>query len=122
MDQALAHLNAAAALAPEDLSVHKGRLYLLLIAGRYDDMAKALGESVKALKNSDTLAEWLAYPASFFTSLMQASPGPVPDSGTGISRFPRVVANIGSVLTMLERDDEALPISSGPWTWPPKIR
>lgn len=110
VDRALAHLDAAIALVPEDLSTHKGRLYLLLVAGRYDELAASLAESARLLKTPEALAEWLAYPAELFhmkqfeatLSLFRVLEKEYPDSH-------EVIANIGSVLTMLERDEEALP-------------
>jgi tetratricopeptide (TPR) repeat protein len=61
IDDALGHLNAALKLAPQDLSLHQGRLHLLEISYRFDAMAKALEESCSIYKGPDVPDAWLAY-------------------------------------------------------------
>lgn len=61
VDQALIHLNLGIKLAPQDLSIHEGRLHVLEISGRYSEMVKALDESCTIYQGKDALEAWLAY-------------------------------------------------------------
>src|ERR1700722_1059534 len=40
VDEALKHLNEGIRLAPQDVTIHEGRLHVLEVAQRYDDMDK----------------------------------------------------------------------------------
>src|SRR5579863_563289 len=53
IDEALEHLNLGIKLAPQDVTIHCGRLYLLEISGRYNEMVKALDESATIYKGKD---------------------------------------------------------------------
>ena len=61
VDEALVHLNLGFKIAPQDLSIHQGRLHLLEVATRYNDMVKALDESCEIYKGKDALDAWMAY-------------------------------------------------------------
>jgi len=50
VDDALVHLNLGLKLAPQDMSIHQGRLHVLESSGRYSDMVKALDESCTIYK------------------------------------------------------------------------
>jgi len=109
VDRALAHLEQALKLTPQDLSIHQGRLYLLETSGRYSDMAKALEESCGSYKGADGLPSWLAYTAELFDagqyraslSLSKVLERHFPDSHD-------VAGNIGAALSALKEDDQAL--------------
>jgi tetratricopeptide (TPR) repeat protein len=109
IDKALSNLNEGLKLAPQDLSIHQGRLHLLMISGRFDELAKALDESSRLYSAPDELEDWLPYVSELFEagqyngalSLLKVLDANFPDNH-------EVVANIGSVLAMQEKDDEAL--------------
>ena len=60
-DEAIKHLDMGIKVAPQDLSIHQGRLHLLEVTGRYDEMVKALDESATIYTGKDALDAWLAY-------------------------------------------------------------
>ncbi len=110
VDDALVHLNQGLKLAPQDLSIHQGRLHILEAAERYSDMIKALNESCSVYKGSDALQAWLAYAAEL-ADLRQSQDGlafmEVLDKHYPNS--PDVLGNIGAFLSMLKRPAEAIP-------------
>lgn len=110
VDRALVHLNQGIHLAPQDASIHQGRLHVLEVATRYSDMIRALDESCSIYKGSDALQIWLAY-ASELADLRQYNVGlefmKVLDKHYPHS--PDVIGNIGAFLDMLKRDQEAIP-------------
>lgn len=108
-DSAAGHLDAAIALSPEDLSLHRGRLHILVHAGFYDRAHNALAESLR-LKGDSTGAEvWLPYGAKMFHSEQhEASLHYMKTLSQFYPDDHRVVANIGAMLTILKRDNEAL--------------
>ncbi len=55
VDEALVHLNAGLKLAPQDITIHEGRLHVLEVAGRYDAMIKALDEVARFIKEKTGL-------------------------------------------------------------------
>ena len=107
--RALAHLDAAALLAPGDLSIHQGRLHVLLLAAMYERMIPALLESDLLYPGKDGLDAWLAFSAelfqrralaaaeAFLLALEKRHPGD-----------HRVAGNLAAVYGMLKRDGEAL--------------
>lgn len=110
VDDAIMHLNLALKLAPQDLSIHQGRLHVLEASAHYSEMVKALDESCTIYKGSDALQAWLAYAAEL-ADLRQAQDGLAfmkvldkhyPDS-------PDVLGNIGAFLSMLKKPAEAIP-------------
>jgi tetratricopeptide (TPR) repeat protein len=109
IDKALIHLSEGLKLAPQDLSIHQGRLHLLLISSRLPELAKALDESCRLYTDQDELEVWLPYVAELFDagqyegslSLLKVLDTNFPDNH-------EVVANIGSILAMQEKDSEAL--------------
>jgi len=110
VDDAIVHLNAGLKLAPQDLSIHQGRLHVLEASGRYSDMITALDESCMIYKGADALQAWLAYSAEladlrqyqYGLAFMQVLDRYYPDS-------PDVLANIGAFLSLLKRPSEAIP-------------
>ncbi len=111
VDESLIHLNRGIQLAPQDLSIHQGRLHVLEISRRYNDMAKALDESCAIYKGKDVPFEWLAY-TSEFMDLGQY------DAGLELAKVldkhypnnPDILGNMGAFLSMLKRDPEAIEV------------
>ncbi|MGA2653220.1 MAG: tetratricopeptide repeat protein [Terracidiphilus sp.] len=110
VDDALLHLDIGLKLAPQDLSIHQGRLHVLEMSGRYSEMVKALDESSTIYKGKDALDAWMAY-APELMDLRQTEAGlefmkvlekRYPDN-------PDVLGNIGAFLSMLKRDADAIP-------------
>jgi Flp pilus assembly protein TadD len=107
--RAVKHLDQAALLAPQDLSIHQGRLHVLMLAARYEDMARSLRESAKLYKGPDALAAWLGYPSQLFDrrqfkpaiALLLVLNELYPDDH-------RVAGNMSAAYAMIEEDEEAL--------------
>ncbi|MGD0802316.1 MAG: tetratricopeptide repeat protein [Terracidiphilus sp.] len=110
VDEALVHLNLGIKLAPQDLSIHMGRLHILEVSVRYSDMVKALDESCMIYKGSNVPDAWLAYSAEFM-DLRQYEVGldfmKILDKH--YPNNPDIYGNIGAFLSMLKRDSEAIP-------------
>ena len=109
VDRALAHLKQGMALAPDDLSIHQGRLHVLIGALRYSELPAAVEDSIKIYKGKDAPDRWLDYCSELmdfshyeeglaFTEALEKHYG----------NDHRVVANIGAFLVLLERDAEAV--------------
>lgn len=110
VDRAVQHLREALLLSPDDLSIHQGRLHVLLMSGRYEQSIDALKESIELYKAEDGIEAWLSY-SQYFYDLRQYE-GAVSFLKVLEQSYPedhRVIANIGAFLSLLERDDEALP-------------
>jgi tetratricopeptide (TPR) repeat protein len=107
-DKAIADLNEGLKLAPQDLSIHQGRLHILEVTGRYADMAKALDESCAIYKGADGLDAWIAYTEELFEAgqyrgdlgLLKVLEKHYPDSHL-------VLGNFGAVFSLLKEDDQA---------------
>lgn len=108
LETALTHLDSARALTPLDLSIHQARQHVLLRATLYNEALLALDDALEAL--DVLLNTWFDYTAYYFDD------GRFED---GLSHLrileshydedPRLVADIGAFLTLLNRDDEAEP-------------
>jgi tetratricopeptide (TPR) repeat protein len=109
VDEALQHLDLGLKLAPQDISIHEGRLHLLEVSGRYTEMALALDESCSTYKGSDTPDIWLAY-SSELAELRQYEAGL--DFMKVLDKHylnnPDIAGNIGAFLSYLKRDSEAI--------------
>jgi tetratricopeptide (TPR) repeat protein len=109
INEALKHLNLGIKLAPQDLSIHQGRLHILEEAGRYSEMIKALDESCTIYKGNDALQAWLAYSAELMhlgqyeagLAFMKVLDKHYPNS-------PDIFGNMGAFLSLLYRDSEAI--------------
>lgn len=110
VDQALVHLNLGIKLAPQDLSIHQGRLHIMEVATRYSDMVKALDESCDIYKGKDALEAWLAYAPELY-DLRQYQVGldfmKVLDKH--YPNNPDIIGNIGAFLSSLKKIDESIP-------------
>jgi Flp pilus assembly protein TadD, contains TPR repeats len=110
VDRALNHLNEGIAAAPDDISIHKGRLYILIASNRFTELYRALEQSIQIYTKPDALDNWLDYCGILhksahyeevleFTKILE-------------KHYPtdhRPIANVGVYLIELERYDEALP-------------
>lgn len=109
VDEALVHLNLGLKLAPQDLSIHQGRLHLLEVSGRYSAMVTALDESATVYAGKDALDAWMAY-APELVDLRQFEAGldfmQVLDKH--YPNNPDVLGNIGAFLSYLKRDSDAV--------------
>jgi tetratricopeptide (TPR) repeat protein len=109
IDEALKHLNEAIRLAPQDLSIHQGRLHLLEISMRHEEMAKALDESCTIYQGADALQAWLAYTAELFEAGHHRSS--ILLLNVLDKHFPNnheVIGNLGAGYSALKEDDKAI--------------
>jgi tetratricopeptide (TPR) repeat protein len=95
IDGALKHLNEALKLAPQDLSIHQGRLHVLFIGSRFEAMPAALEESLHMYKGSaaDTYRSGIV-----FLKVLERS-------------FPNdhlVVGNLAAMYILLKEDENAI--------------
>jgi Tetratricopeptide repeat len=110
VDQAIDHLNKAMRLAPDDLSIHQGRLHVAINSQRSADAPQFLADTLQSYTGPDAIGEWLSYSQELW------------DMGSveiGLAfmrvlekRYPndhRVVGNVGTFLIVLDHRDEALP-------------
>jgi Flp pilus assembly protein TadD len=107
--RAVEHLNIAVTLAPQDLSIHQGRLHVLELATMYGRMSAALEQSIKLYKGPDPLDAWVAYPAE----LIDAGQPKVAEALLLLldRHYPgdhRVAGNLAALYGLTERDEEAL--------------
>jgi tetratricopeptide (TPR) repeat protein len=110
VDKALVHLNRGIELAPQDLSVHQGRLHILEVSGRFDNMAKALDESASVYKGSDAVQAWLAY--TFELGDDGQAKAALKLAEVLNKHYPNqhdVVGNMGAFHNMLKEWDKGLP-------------
>jgi tetratricopeptide (TPR) repeat protein len=110
VDEALVHLNLGIQLAPQDISIHEGRLHLLEVSGRYSEMVEALDDSCSIYKGKDAPDVWLAYSAEL-ADLRQYNVGLAFMKVLNVHypNNPDILGNIGAFLSYLKRDDEAVP-------------
>jgi len=109
VDEALAQLNSALKLVPQDISVHKGRLHVLEVAGRYDEMAEALDESCSAYKETRGADEWIRYTFELYEAkhyrasikLLEVLDKHYPNSY-------EVLGNFDAMHSLLKEDDQAI--------------
>jgi tetratricopeptide (TPR) repeat protein len=110
VDDALGHLNQALRLAPQDLSIHQGRLHLLEISFRYSEMPKALDESCNLYKGTEGVQPWLAYTAELFNERQfRASLALLDVLDKYYPNSHEVLGNIGAMHSMLKEDEQAIP-------------
>jgi tetratricopeptide (TPR) repeat protein len=110
VDEALKHLNQGIRLAPQDVTLHESRLHVLEVAQRYDDMDKALEDSIHTYKGPHVPDIWLAYAPEL------ADDGE-PTAGLRFSEilykyYPDnsdVIGNLGAFYNMLKEWDKGLP-------------
>jgi tetratricopeptide (TPR) repeat protein len=110
VDEALVHLNLALKLAPQDITIHEGRLHVLEVSGRYSDMIKALDESCTIYKGKDAPAVWVNY-APELADLRQYNVA-LEFSKVLDNHYPNspdILGNIGAFLSLLGRSREAIP-------------
>jgi len=109
IDESLSHLNRGLQLAPQDLTIHQGRLHVLEISRRYDEMTKALDESCKVYRGKEVPDAWLVYAAELSNS--QQYEVALKISMVMDKYYPNnsdIIGNIGAFLDILRRDEEAI--------------
>jgi tetratricopeptide (TPR) repeat protein len=107
--RALAHLDAAVRLAPGDLSIHQGRLHVLLLAAMYERMVAALGESDLLYAGQDGLDAWLAFSAELLQRrALKAAESYLLALEKRHRGDHRVARSLAAACGMLKRDGEAL--------------
>lgn len=110
VDEAVVHLDLGIKLAPQDLSIHLGRLHVLEASGRYDDMIKALDESCTIYTGKEAPRAWLAYsPELMDLRQYQAGLDFMRVLDKHYPNNPDIVENIGAFLSLLKNDKEAIP-------------
>ncbi len=110
VDNSLAHLDDALNLAPQDISIHQGRLHVLEISGRYDAMVKALDESCSIYKGSDVPDAWLAYaPELQDLGQYQAGAAFMRVLNKYYPNNPDILGNVGAFLSLEGKDADAIP-------------
>jgi tetratricopeptide (TPR) repeat protein len=110
VDEALVHLNQGIQVAPQDLSIHMGRLHILEVSGRYSEMVKALDESCTIYRGSGGVQNWLDYSVELM-DLRQY------EAGLAFMKVlekhyldsPDVLGNIGAFLNLLKKTSESIP-------------
>jgi tetratricopeptide (TPR) repeat protein len=109
LDRALGYLKKAMALAPDDITIHQGRLYTLISSDRISLLPEALEESIKVYKKKDGLQYWLDY-CSELSDLYHYEIG-LKFTKVLAKYYPsdhRVISNAGVFLMHLRRNGEAL--------------
>jgi tetratricopeptide (TPR) repeat protein len=110
VNAALKSLNKGILLAPQDISIHEGRLHVLEVAGRFDDMAKALDESITIYKGPGTPDVWLAYcPELADLGFPTAGLKFAEILATHYPDNPDVLGNVSAFHNMLKQWDQGLP-------------
>lgn len=110
VDEALVHLNAGLKLAPQDLTIHMGRLHILEASGSYSQMIKALDESCVLYQGKEAPDAWLAY-APELNDLRQYDAGLefMKVLNKHYPKNPDILGNIGAFYSQLNRSKEAIP-------------
>jgi tetratricopeptide (TPR) repeat protein len=109
-DEALTHLNRGITLAPQDLSIHQGRLHILEATNRYDEMAKALDESASIYKGKDAPDVWIVYTAELFhLGRLRADIQLLKILDRHFPNNHEIIGNLGGVYSMLKDDANAVP-------------
>jgi tetratricopeptide (TPR) repeat protein len=109
LDKALGYLKKAMALAPGDITIHQGRLHVLISSDRISVLPEALEESIKVYKRKDGLQYWLDYCGELL-DLYHYKIG-LEFTKVLAKHYPsdhRVIANAGVFLMHLKRNGEAL--------------
>jgi tetratricopeptide (TPR) repeat protein len=110
IDEALKHLNRGIVLAPQDISLHEGRLHVLEVSGRFDAMLSAIDESATIYTGSDAPDVWLAY-ASELADMGDPTAG-LKFCEVLEKHYPNnsnIIGNIGAFHNMLKQWDLGLP-------------
>jgi tetratricopeptide (TPR) repeat protein len=109
VDEALGHLDQALNLAPQDLSIHQGRLHLLEVSFRYSDMVKALDESCRIYNGAEGVEPWLAYTSELFEDKQfRASLALLEVLNKHYPESHDVLGNIGAMHIMLKEDEKGI--------------
>jgi tetratricopeptide (TPR) repeat protein len=109
IDSSILYLNKGLSLDPQDISMHQGRLHILLTSGFYKNAIKIAENSINTYDSDNEIDYWISYCPYYFDAGQY-------ESGELFCKmllkyFPndhRIYANIGAFLTLQEKDDEAL--------------
>jgi tetratricopeptide (TPR) repeat protein len=110
IDEALAHLEKGLKLAPQDITIHQGRLHLLEVSFRYEKMAEALDETCRIYKGPEGVDPWLAY--TYELSEARQYHAALELLAVLQKYYPNshdVLGNIGAMYSLLKEDEKALP-------------
>jgi len=110
VDESLRHLNRGLQLAPQDLSIHQGRLHVLEISRRYSAMARALDESCTIYQGKEVPKVWLDYPSEL--SDRQQYEAALELTRVLDRHYPNnsdIIANTGAFLIMEGKLADAVP-------------
>jgi tetratricopeptide (TPR) repeat protein len=109
VNEAIKNLDAGIEVAPQDLSIHQGRLWVLMNARRYDAMIAALRQSISIYKDSDPAGIWISYSADLFNEgQMSAAIRVLKVLEENYPRDFRVHGNLSGAYAMLKNDPVAL--------------
>jgi Flp pilus assembly protein TadD len=109
VDRAIDRLTQAIALAPDDLSIHLGRLHVAINSARAGDAPRLLTDSVQRYTGPDATEDWLS-------AAQELSEQRLNEVGLEYTRVlekrapndHRVVGGVGVFLISLKREDEGL--------------
>jgi len=110
VDGALAHVRLGLKAAPQSLDLHRERLHILEVAGRYGELIKALEQSCLTYKGKDVPDAWLIFAndlagiGRYETGLefMKVLDRHYPES-------PDVLGNVGAFELYLDKPAAAIP-------------
>lgn len=106
--EAVVYLNRGIDASPQDLSIHQGRMHILLYAQMYDEMIDALKDSLVRYKSADKANPWLAYSAELFNMQLYSEAIRVLNECVRVHPDDhRLYGNLAGMYAMLEQDDKA---------------
>jgi tetratricopeptide (TPR) repeat protein len=109
VDKAIAFLNAGLAADPQDLSIHQGRLWVLMTVRRYDAMMDALKNSIVTYKGEKAVDAWLSYSADMFNDgHMSVAIRLLKELEIHYPEEHRIQGNLAGAFAMLKDDKQAL--------------
>jgi tetratricopeptide (TPR) repeat protein len=109
VEKALLFLNAGLAADPQDLSIHQGRLWILMTVRRYDAMMAALKNSIATYKGENAVDAWLSYSADMFNDgQMSAAIRLLKELEIHYPEEHRIQGNLAGAYAMLKDDKQAL--------------
>lgn len=109
-DEALAHINRGLALAPADMKLNVGRLFVLAEAHRYEAVGPAFEDTLKNMPEGDWTADWQQVIADMVADGVPR--GALAVAEVLYAHFPdshEAAGNVGSLHDMLKEWDQGLP-------------
>ncbi len=109
VDKAITFLNAGLVADPQDLSIHQGRLWILMTVRRYDAMMDALKNSIATYKGKNAVDAWLSYSADMFNEgQMSAALRLLKELEIHYPEEHRIQGNLAGAYSMLKDDKQAI--------------